>query len=257
MKRELIKEIKVGMRSGKFLILLAALFFYALLTPIMLTMILPEILASQLDEEAAALLLSEMAVDQAAAMASYIGDVYEIGTILVTFVLCGLLAQEIKDNTLVLPLCAGSRYHQILGGKSLVYSIFLMGVSVLALFADFLYAGLLLEFDVDPWRVLAGAGLMGLYMSYLVVCVMMWGTLVKNPLGAGFLTLATTFGMQFAAGLFQKGSFVPAGLMSAAADFSGRDAGDTAAAIGLTVLLMGVMLAVSQVRLATLEWNGR
>lgn len=257
MKREIIKEIKVGMRSGKFLILLAGLVFYALLTPVMLTTILPKVLASQLEGEAAALLLETMAIDQAATMASYLGDIYEIGTILVTFVLCGLIAQELKENTLVLPLCAGSRFHQILGGKALVYCGFLTVVSILALFTDFLYAGLLLEFEVDPMQVLAGAGLMGLYMSYLVVCVMMWGAVVKNPVGAGFLTLATTFGMQFVAGLFEKGSFVPAGLMGAAADFSARDAGDTALAIGVTALLMGIMLAVSQLRLATLEWNGR
>lgn len=257
MKREVIKEIKVGIRSGRFLILLASLLFYALLTPILLTTVLPKILASQFEGPEAEALLAALGTDQTAIMGSYVGDVYEIGTILVTFVLCGLIAQEIKENTLVLPLCAGSRFHHIIGSKALVYSIFLMAAAILSLLADYLYSGLLLSFDVDIALVFGGAGLMGLYLSYLVVCVMMWGAVVKSPVGAGFLTLGTTFGMHFVAGLFQKGNWVPSGLISAAADFSGKESGNLMAAIAVTLLMMGAMLAITQIRLRTLEWNGR
>jgi len=120
MRRETIKEIKVGIRSGRFLILLISMVFYGLLTPIMVTVILPKVLASQFQGEDVSALLNAMGTDQMSTMTSYMGDVYEMGTLLVTFVLCGLVALEIKENTLVLPLCAGSKYHEIIGAKALV-----------------------------------------------------------------------------------------------------------------------------------------
>ena len=257
MKREIIKEIKVGVRSGRFLILLASLVFYGLLTPIMLTVILPKALASQFQGEDVSALLNAMGTDQIATMASYVGDVYEMGTLLVTFVLCGLIAQEIKENTLVLPLCAGSRYHEIIGAKALVYSIFLLAAAMLALGGDYLYSGLIINFEVGMGSVVTSMALQGLYFSYLVVCVMMWGSLTKSPIAAGFLTLGTTFGVQFVAGLFQKSSWVPSGLMTEAANFSGTASDNLLATIGITLLIIMTMLAITQVRLGKLEWNGR
>jgi hypothetical protein len=257
MKREIIKEIKVGIRSGKFLILSASLVFYGLFTPIMVKMILPRILASQFQGQDVSALLGVMGTDQMATMAGYMGDIYEIGTLLVTFVLCGLIAQEIRDNTLVLPLCAGSRYHQIIGAKALVYGIFLLAASLLALGADYLYSGLLMNFEVETGSVITGGMLQGLYFAYLVVSVMMWGSLTKSPIAAGFLTLGTTFGVQFVAGLFQKSNWVPSGLMTEAANFSGTASDNLPATIGITFLIIMIMLAITQVRLGKLEWNGR
>ena len=257
MKREIVKEIKVGVRSGRFLILLASMVFYGLLTPIMLTVILPKVLSSQFQGEDVSALLNAMGTDQMATMTSYMSDIYEIGTLLVTFVLCGLIAQEIKDNTLVLPLCAGSRYHEIIGAKALVYSIFLLAASMLALSADYLYSGLIIDFEVGLGSVFTGGALQGLYFSYLVVCVMMWGSLTKSPIAAGFLTLGTTYGMHFVAGLFQKSNWVPSGLMTQAANFSGNVSDSLLATVGITVMIIMMMLAITQVRLGKLEWNGR
>jgi hypothetical protein len=257
MKREIIKEIKVGIRSGRFLILLVSLVFYGLLTPIMLTVILPKALTSQFQGEDVSALLNAMGTDQIATMASYVGDVYEIGTLLVTFVLCGLIAQEIKENTLVLPLCAGSKYHEIIGAKALVYSIFLLAAAILALGADYVYSGLIINFEVGMGAVVTSMALQGLYFSYLVVCVMMWGSLTKSPIAAGFLTLGATFGVQFVAGLLQKSSWVPSGLMTEAANFSGTPSDNLLVTIGITFFIIMMMLAIAQVRLGKLEWNGR
>jgi hypothetical protein len=257
MKREIIKEIKVGIRSGKFLILSASLVFYGLFTPIMATMILPRILASQFQGEDVSALLGVMGTDQMATMSGYMGDIYEIGTLLVTFVLCGLIAQEIRDNTLVLPLCGGSRYHEVIGAKALVYGFFLLAASLVALCADYLYSGLLIDFQVDPGSVVTGSLLQGLYFAYLVVSVLMWGALTKSPIAAGFLTLGTTFGMHFIASLFQKTDWVPSGLMTEAANFSGAASDTIMTTVGITMLLMIFMFAMTQIRLGRLEWNGR
>lgn len=257
MKREMMKEIKIGIRSGRFLTLSASMIFYALLTPVMVTMILPKVLANQFQGQDVTALLGAMGTDQISIMGSYMGDIYEIGTLLVTFMLCGLIAQEIKENTLVLPLCAGSRYHEIIGSKVLVYSMFLIAVSLLALLADYLYSGILTDFHVEMTSVITSGVLQGLYFSYLVACVMMWGSITKSPIAAGFLTLGTTFGMHFVAGLFKRSTFVPSGLMTQAANFTGVGSDDLLATIGITLTIILIMIAITQIRLGRLEWNGR
>lgn len=255
--REIIKELKVGIRSGRFLILSASFIFYGLLTPILLTVIMPEVLAKQFRGEDLESLLGMLDASQTAVMTSFLGDISEIGTLLVAFVLCGLIAQEVKENTLVLPLSSGSRYHQIIGAKALVYGSFLLVVSMLALLADYLYAGMLTSFEVD-WTTVAAAGLLvGYYMFFLVVCVMMWGSLINKPIAAGFLTLATTFGMQFLAGLLQKGSWVPSGLLADATNFSGTVSDTLPLTLAVTAGMIVLMLYVTHVRLGRMEWNGR
>ena len=104
MKRELIKELRYALRSGRFLILAVGFAFFSMLTPVMMKLVLPGVMKSQMPGMTDEAMTQMFKMTQLGCIQSYMGDVFEIGTMLVAFTLCGLMAQEIKDNTLVLPL---------------------------------------------------------------------------------------------------------------------------------------------------------
>jgi len=255
MMREFGKEIKFGFRSGKLLILLASFLFFALLTPLMLKVILPEVLKSQ--GVSPADLAGMTALTQSACIQIYMNDVFEIGTLIVAFTLCGLLAQEIRDNTLVLPLCSGRRFAHILSAKFLVFGAALVLIPVLALIADYLYAGMLFSFEVDLLPILRAGVLQGGYMLFLLACVILWGVLLKKPVAAGFLTLATAFGLHFVGGLLGFQAWIPSGLLLQAQRLTEPPEPSLAGTLLVTLTLMLVMIVFTLWRMKRMEWNER
>ena len=93
MKSELQKEIRYALRSGRILILFASLLFLALLTPIMLKVVLPQVLGGEVNDL--------VMMTQRDCIRSYLGDVFEIGGIVIAFTLCGLTACELQGDTLL------------------------------------------------------------------------------------------------------------------------------------------------------------
>lgn len=203
MMQEIKKELRFGLRSGKLLILAASFLFLALLTPVMLKTVLPQLLGSRFSGDAPQALLSVMGMTQIECIQSYMGDVFELGSVIVAFTLCGLLSQELRENTLVLPLCAGKRFGHILGAKLLVFGLALLLIPTLALIADYAYAGILFSFEAGLSSILRGGLLQGVFMVFLLSCLLFWGTIAKKAIPTGFLTLGTVFGLHFAGELFQ------------------------------------------------------
>lgn len=255
MIREIEKEIKFGLRSGKLLILLASFLFFALLTPVMLKFVLPGVLQSQ--GVAQADLSGIMGMTQTACIQVYMNDVFEMGTILVAFTLCGLPAQEIRDNTLILPLCSGRGFGPIIGAKLLVFGTALAVIPLLALIADYLYAGLLFSFEVELFFIIRGGILQGMYMVFLLCCVIMWGSVLKRPIATGFLTLATAFGLHFIGGLIGLHGWLPSGLLLQAQRLTEAADQSLIAALTITTALSTGMFAIALIRMKNIEWNER
>lgn len=253
MMQDIRKEIKYGLRSGKLLILLASFLCFALLTPVMLKVVLPEILQSQ--GASPQDLSGIMGMTQTGCIQIYMNDVFEIGTIIVAFTLCGLLAQEIRDNTLVLPLCSGKRFVYILSGKLLVFGLALTVIPMLALIVDYLYAGMLFTFEVEILPILLAGILQGMYMVFLLACIMIWGAVFKKPIPAGFLTLATAFGLHFVGSLLGIHAWLPSGLLIQAQHLTEAPESSVILTLGITIILIIVMFALTLMRLKKIEWN--
>lgn len=255
MMQDIKKEIKYGFRSGKLLILLVSFLFFALLTPVMLKVVLPEILQSQ--GASPQDLSGIIGMTQTGCIQIYMNDVFEMGTIIVAFTLCGLLAQEIRDNTLVLPLCSGKRFTSILGGKLLVFGFVLALIPLLALIVDYLYAGLLFSYEVGMVSILRAGLLQGLYMVFLLACIIMWGVVLKRPIPVGFLTLATAFGLHFVGSLLGIHAWLPSGLLFQAQYLAEAPESSVILTLTITIILIFTMLALSLMRLKRIEWNER
>lgn len=249
------KEIKYGFRSGKMLILLASFLFFALLTPLMLKFVLPGILQSQ--GASTQDLSGIMGMTQTSCIQIYMNDVFEMGTIIIAFTLCGLLAQEIRDNTLVLPLCSGKHFGSIIGEKLLVFGFALALIPLLALIVNYLYAGLLFSYELEIFPILRAGILQGLYMVFLLACIIMWGAVLKKPISAGFLTLATAFGLHFIGSLLGIHAWLPSGLLVQAQHLTEAPASSLILTLIITIILIIAMVALTLMRLKSIEWNER
>ena len=251
------KEICYGLRSYRFIILLVGFLFFAMLNPVMSKFVMPEIMKSQmpgLTEEAMAQM---MATTQLGVMRTYMGDVFEIVSLLVAFSLCGLIAQEIKDNTLVLPLCSGKRFGTIVFAKIIVFGTVLIVIPVIAVLIGFAYSGIIFTFDLAVGPVIRAGLLQGMFMVFVVALLIMWGAILKKPILAGFATLATMFGLHFVGNALRISMYLPAGLLEEAALFAVLPAPSLSQTLSITIGIILILVAATLLRLKTMEWNER
>lgn len=257
MRIEIIKELRYAIRSGRILILFASFLFFALLTPVMLKVVLPMVLSGQLAGEATQGIGGLTDMTQLDCIRNYMDDVLQIGTIIIAFTLCGLTASEIRDHTWVLPLCAGKRFGLMLGAKLLVFGGLLVMIPVLALLADYGYSGLLFGFEIGVLPILYGGLLQGIYALFLLCCLIMWGVLLKRPIPAGFMTLATAFGIHFISSLLNVQSWTPSGLLVEAQKLMLSVAPSLFLPLSVTIVLMIFMMTFTLSRLRRMEWDVR
>lgn len=252
---DLKKEAMYGFRSGKFLAIMGGFMFFSLLTPFILKVVLPQVLLSR--GASTQDLSGLLEITQMGCIQIYLKDMFEIGTIIVSFSLCGLLAQEIRDGTLIIPLCSGRKYACILGSKVVVFGLGVFSISLLAAIANYLYSGYLYSFEIGASSVLIAGFLQGIYMVFLVLCVVMWGSIIKKPVATGFLTLLTAFGMHFIGELLGIHKWLPSGLLLQAQRLNPLSDISVFTTLSVTAILSIIMFVVTLKRLNRLEWNER
>lgn len=255
--RELAKEMRYGLRNSRFLILAAGFLFFAMLTPVMMKLVVPSVMQSQMPGLTPEVIRQMFQMTQAQCIQSYMGDMFEIGSVIVAFTLCGLIAQEIRDNTLVLPLCSGKRFLKIAGAKLLVFGAALVTIMTAALAMDYAYAGLLFSFDVGFLPILRGGLLQGIYMVFLVANLLMWGAVIKKPIAAGFATLAVAYGTSYLGSLLGISAYLPFGLLDAAMHLSDAPGPAIARPLLVTAALILAFMGITLLRLRHMEWNQR
>jgi hypothetical protein len=252
MMQNIVKELKFGLRGSKFVILAAGFFFFALLNPVMIKFVLPAILQSQFPGMSADALSGMFEASQTASVQSYMGDVFEIGTIIVVFTLCGVIAQELKEKTLVLPVCSGKSFGGIVSAKLAVFGPALVIILLAALIADWAYSGVLMGFEVPLMPVVWGGLLQGMYMVFILSCLMMFGSLLARPIASGVLTLIAAYGSHYIGGAFGIGEYMPSGLLGAAASLSNETA-EVLPALLITAGASALLCVLSLSRLKRIE----
>lgn len=257
MIQDIIKEIRYGIRNNRFLIVIAGFLFFAISTPLMAKVVLPQILKSQFPGLSEQEMASMLDLTQLGTIRSYMGDVFEIGSLIIAFTLCGLIAQEIRDNTLVLPLCSGKRISGIVSAKMLVFGALLLLTPLTALVIDYLYAGVLFSFDIALMPIVRAGLLQGIYMVFLLACLVLWGAIIKKPIAAGFLSLATSFGLHFLGGLLDIHAWLPSGLLIDAQLLAVKPAPTLIWTLLITLAVIVAMVWAAGLRLKKMEWNER
>lgn len=257
MRHEIQKELRFSLRSGKLLILAAGFAFFSMMTPIMMKLVLPNVMKSQMPGLTEDVMAQLFRISQVGCIQSYMGDVLEIGTILIAFTLCGLVAQEIRDNTLVLPLCGGKRLSHIVSAKMLVFGAALVLISTLALSLNYLYSGVMFSFEIGYLPILLGGLMQGLFLVFMLANLLFWGSLIQKPVAAGLVTLGIVYALSTVGGLFKIGTYLPTGLMEAAQTLSATPSADVLKTVLLTAALIIALTAGALLKLRNMEWNRR
>ncbi len=257
MMHEMLKEWRYGLRNGRFLILSAGFLFFAMLTPVMMKFVVPGVMQSQMPGLAPEVLSQMFQMTQVQCIQGYMGDVFEIGSVMVALTLCGLIAQEIRDNTLVLPLCSGKRFLSVAGAKLTVFGTALVVILTAALAINYAYAGLLFSFEIGLLPVLRGGLMQGVFMVFVVSCLLMFGVLIKKPIAAGCMTLAAVYGSHFLGSLLSISAYLPSGLLDAAMKLNDAPTQPMAYSLLITLALILVFFSITLLRLKHMEWNQR
>ena len=257
MKQDVLKELRYGLRNNGFLILAAFMLFFAIATPVMIKVVLPQVMMSQMPGMTMETLAQLMDMTQRGVLLSYMGDLFEIGSLVVAFTLCGLLAQEIHDNTLVLPLCSGKRFSGIVLAKLLVFGLALLLLPGLSLLVCYLYAGLLFDFTVGITPVLVSGLFQGLFTVFMLAGLLLTGALLKKPIAAGLTTLLATYGLYALGSLLKLNAYLPTGLLVEAQKLTLPAFGDWIGPVSITIGSIAMFIWLTLLRLRRLEWNAR
>lgn len=248
------KEIIEGIRTYRFLIIFAAFLFFALLDPVLNKLILPSILKSQfagIDEG----MLSQMVIStQVDCVRGYLSDTFEITTLIVTLVLAACIAGEIKNRTLIFPLCSGKKFLSLVLSKLAVYGTVIILSSTASVLIDYYYAGMLFGFELVTIQYVLLAGLsLGLYFVFVFSCVMLFGSLVSRSIAAGLLALVPAYGISIVLPMFGIEKFSPAGLLTIGAQMSAGMGNDLLLPVGITAGVILVLSLLTVIRLESYE----
>lgn len=183
------KEIYDGLRNYRFLIILAGILFFALSTPIMNKLLMPQLLQSQFPNMSEEAITSMLVTTQIGNLRGFLSDISLIGMMIVVFTLSGITAAEISEKTIILPITAGKRYGQILISKLLVYGSAICAITTLSTVVNYYYAGLLFGFQLPLGPALRAGMLQGFYMVFVLALLMLVGTLEKKPITTAMLVL--------------------------------------------------------------------
>lgn len=236
------KEIFEGIRTYKFIVVLAVFMFFSLMNPILNKMVLPEVLKSQLigmDEAA----LSQMVISsQKDCVISYLGDVFEIATLVLVLLLAPIVAGEIHNKTFTFAKCSNKNFSKLVLAKLTVYGLVVMMVSEVGVLVDYAYSGALFGNDMySAVPVIRSGFLQGLYFMYVIALVMFLGTLIKKPISAGLLALIPAYGTVILSQLLDLDSFTPAGLLTEANLLADGVTTAIFLPMMITVLLIGIL----------------
>jgi len=228
------KELIEGIRTHKFVIIIAAIMFFAVADPAMLKL-LPQILKSQMEM----IDISKMKFDQYAAMANYTKDLFQISTFVIILALSGLIAGEKSNKTLTIPVSMGCDVYGIVGGKFLLYGIFLSISSMVGMLTAYYYSGIIFgnSFDIIP--ALKAGVLFGLYFLFVLSIVNFYSSFFSKAFMAGIMSLVTIYLMRAVEGFVNFKMFFPTYILGDASAFESGLQSDTI--VSITVALLAIV----------------
>ncbi|MFZ5354349.1 MAG: ABC transporter permease [Bacillota bacterium] len=228
------KEILESMRQYRYIMLAAAVLFFSFADPIMMKL-LPKILESQMNADISALFV----ITRKYVVQSYIGNLVELGYLVVILVISGTLSDEVYFKKLVFPFSKGGKPIQLVAAKFVHYSITMLIIVFAGFAINYYYTDLLITGEsINMAQLFTAACLVGVYMIFGIALAIFFSSLFKRGLTAGILTLAFSYGMIALSGIKAVSSFMPYKLIEKAHSFTFQGALPNMAAAAVFILLM-------------------
>lgn len=254
MRQAIKKEIIEGIRTYRFLIIMAIFLFFALMNPILNKLVLPEVLKSQFNGISEDMLSQMIVTSQRECVRGYLTDVFEIATIVVVLTLSAIIAGELKSKTFIFPICSRKDFATLILAKLIVYGSFLMLAPTVSALIDYAYSGALFGVDLPSTIPIVRSGLLqGLYYVYVLGLVMIAGSFAKKPMTAGLIALVPAYGTHILAQLLGAGGYTPSGLLSEAGMLAVTMSREIILPIVVTISAIVVLVVLTVIRLQALE----
>lgn len=240
------KEMMQSIRQYKFLIVFTFLIFFAIMTPLMSKLVLPQLLTNYYPDLDPQIIEQMLGTTQTNAISGFLGDMFEMGTLLIVFLYSGIIAQEIGEKTFVLPLCSGKKYTSVIISKIIVNGPVLILSMIAAVLVNYYYSGVFFDFTAGSIKPATGAAaLQGLYMVFILSLLIFIGALVKKPLMTGMIALVPAYGIGLIGKLFNIEIYLPSGLMIQAQKLMQNTAENIWHTVSATLLLIVALLIFS------------
>ena len=188
------KEFIEGIRTKKFLILAAGVFFFSLSDPVLLKL-LPEILKNQMQGIDLSTLIE---LSQKAAMESYTKNLFQISTLIIVLSLMGIMCNELKDKTLTIPVSMGCTIKGVISGKLVVYGLYLIIINVVGMIIAYCYSGMIFGFTHGSFLAAIISGFIyGIFFILVLSLLFLFSSFFKKSFAAAIATLVLTYFMSF------------------------------------------------------------
>ena len=188
------KEFIEGIRTKKFLILAVGVLFFSLSDPVLLKL-LPEILKGQMQGVDFSTLIE---LSQKAAMENYTKDLFQISTLIIVLSLMGIMSNELKDKTLTIPVSMGCSIKGVIGGKMLVYGLYLMVLNVAGMVIAYCYSGIIFGFTHGSFLAAVISGFIyGVFFIFVLSLLFLFSAFLKKSFAAAMATLVLTYFIPF------------------------------------------------------------
>ena len=239
-KAYLRKEILESSRQYRYIILAIGIIFFAISGPIMLKL-LPSLMENQFqgNPELLALLFT---TTRKVAMQGFIKDIFQIGTLVVVFTLCGILSDELTNQKFVFPYAKGGSPTAIVLSKVIHYSIIITAIIFVGFAANYYYSNLLfINEDVTFRNVLSSAAIVSLYYVFLIMLTIFFSSIVKKGIVAGIIVLGISYFTIILNDVKGIGEFLPYKLIDNARLFDGTVNTTSVIVVTLYCIVLGLL----------------
>ncbi len=186
------KEILEAARTSKYLILFIGPVFWALLNPLTLKL-LPVILKNYLPVE---LITMFSTFTRDSAFESFLGDLFQIGTLFIVLSLMGLFSNEIHVKKLVFPYSRGVNPSGIVFAKYIHYLVTISLFILIAFLTNYFYITRLFSGGILTITIVLKSSLLFIFYYWVLLSILIFfSSILKRGLIAGIIVLVLAFDM--------------------------------------------------------------
>lgn len=239
------KEILEAKRQHKYIIIAVAILFFAILDP-MLLKLLPKLLANEVPQE----LINTMKITKESAVVNYFKDLFQIGSMILVFVISSSLCDEINSKKLIIPLSKGADTSSIVLAKFVHFVLAIIFALFIGFMVNYYYVNILFnEGSVELKAMFSGVVYFSLYYCFIIAQTLCFSALFSKGFTAGILSLTITFIMAALNGIKNLGKYIPYGLVTEANALKPlRFHGSMATTIIYTTLLLIITIKIFDIK---------
>ena len=235
------KEIREQLKLYRLVIVLGVFLLFGLTSPLTLKY-LPEIMKLAGDQG----MSIQLPIPTAAqSLASYAGDIGQIGALVAVLIAMGCIANELKSGTAIMTLSKPVSRGAFVSAKLLAVSLTFLVSMVIASLVCFGYTVWLIQ-GAAVWPFVGLNLLLALFLIFCLAVTMLFSSLYKSSLAAGGLALSVIVSQGIISAIPIVGKYMPGKLLDWGTNLLTGSDKTYCWAFGITIIAIGACVYFSQ-----------